>query len=298
MTVGVTITTHNRLPELQRTCEQLERLLPPPDEVIICADGCDDGTAEFVRANYPQHRLIEHAQGRGSVASRNEMLREAAADLCLSLDDDSYPVEPGFIDKVRVLFAENPKLAVADFPQRSDEFPDSLEQTDFGPSLITGSYSNSGAVIRRAVFVDLGEYPDFFFHAYEEPDFALRCIAAGWEVRHETSLTVRHHYTALARNEMRTHQRHARNEIWSVLMRCPLPWLLPVTAFRVARQLGYACSRGIAWVVCEPVWWMQCLGGLVKCFRRRQPMQWARYLAWMKLVRNPRTANEGNPVRP
>ena len=57
-TCAISIATHNRLPELRRTLGVIEALSPPPDEVHICADGCDDGTAEYVRDHYPQVRLI------------------------------------------------------------------------------------------------------------------------------------------------------------------------------------------------------------------------------------------------
>jgi hypothetical protein len=137
------------------------------------------------------------------------------------------------------------------------------------------------------VFVELGEYPSFFFHAYEEPDFALRCVGAGWQVRHETSLHIRHCYSGVQRNEMRTHYFQARNELWSVWMRCPFPWLLVVSPFRVVRQFSYACKRGLRWVLHEPRWWLDCLRGLPDCIANRQPLSWARYWEWMKLVRNP-----------
>jgi GT2 family glycosyltransferase len=210
----------------------------------------------------------------------------------VSLDDDSYPLETDFIARVRELFAAHPRLAVASFPQRTDEFPESLTATDFSPPCFVGSYANSGAALRRIAFEELGGYPDFFFHAYEEPDFALRCAAAGWQARHETSLTIRHHFTATQRNEMRTHQRHARNELWSVLMRCPFPQCAAVAAFRVVRQLGYAWRRGLGWVVREPAWWIAALGGVARCLTERRALPWQKYRAWMEMVRKPLATEE------
>jgi GT2 family glycosyltransferase len=155
-----------------------------------------------------------------------------------------------------------------------------------------GSYANSGAAIRRSVFEQLGGYPGFFFHAYEEPDFALRCVAAGWEVRHETSIHIRHHFTGTQRNEMRTHQRHARNELWSVLLRCPAPQFLGVALFRIVRQFGYAWKRGVDWAIREPAWWFAAFGGFARCLSERQPLPWDKYRAWMELVRTPLVSEE------
>ncbi len=215
------------------------------------------------------------------------MLRECECDVVLSLDDDSYPVEPDFFERLPALFAANPRLGVATFPQRSDEFPETLEQREWGPPFFTGSYTSSGAAIRRAVFMEVGGYPVRFRHAYEEPDFALRVLAAGYQVKLETSLSVRHHYTGMQRNEIRTHHFHARNELWSVLMRCPFPQIFAVAFFRLIRQFGYACSRGPVWALREPQWWMSCLGGMREAVQSREAIPWPIYKSWMKLLRQP-----------
>ena len=137
------------------------------------------------------------------------------------------------------------------------------------------------------MFRALGGYPDFFFHAYEEPDFALRCLADGWEVRYEPGLSIRHHFTSTLRDELRTHQRHARNEFWSVLMRCPGPAIVPVAVFRAARQFQYACHRGFRWALAEPRWWIAALAGIPRCLAAREAVPWRIYLGWMRLVRAP-----------
>ena len=281
--IAICIATHNRRDELTRTLREIARLDPQPAGIIIAADGCTDGTPEFVAKEYPALRLITHTEARGSIPSRNEMAAVCTSDVFLSLDDDSYPIETDFISRLAKMFDENPALAIASFPQRTDEFPATLTQTDFGPSHFTGTYANSGAAIRRSVFSQLGGYPDFFLHAYEEPDFTLRCCAAGWQVRQETSLTIRHHFTRAQRNEIRTHHRHARNELWSVLMRCPVPQLFAVALFRIARQAGYAASRGVPWLVREPQWWL----GVAARRMKREPLPWKKYRAWMELVRHP-----------
>ena len=286
-TCGITITTHNRKADLERTFQSIARLEPAPDEVLICADGCTDGTAEFVQKNFPHYRLFIVHDSRGSIPNRDSMMRAATSDLLLSLDDDSYPLEADAIGRIRTIFEKNRRLAVATFPQRSDEFPETLNQRDFGPAHFVGTFTNSGSVIRRETFLKLEGYPVDFRHAYEEPDFALRCVAAGWEVRFETDVTVRHHYTGVQRNEMRTHHFHSRNEQWSLWMRCPLLFAPAVSMFRLLRQFGYACHRGWSWVVREPIWWGRCLAGLPRCLAARKAIPWRLYKNWLLLVRHP-----------
>lgn len=287
MKIGVTITTHNRRDELARTLAQLARLDPPPDEILVCADGCTDGTAEFVREQHPGIRLLTHDTARGSIGSRNELIRASSCDVLLSFDDDSYPLDGDFIAQVRELFAASPRTAVISFAQRTDEFPETLTAADFGTAKFVASYANSAAAIRRAAFDELGGYPAFFFHAYEEPDFALRCVCAGWQVRWAPAPLVRHHFTKVRRNEARMHRRHARNEFWSILLRCPAVLVLPVAVFRAARQFRYACRRGPGWVVQEPLWWWQALLGIPRCLAARRAVPWERYLGWVLLMRRP-----------
>lgn len=215
------------------------------------------------------------------------MMRAASSEVMLSLDDDSYPLEPDAIARVCALFEENPHLGIATFPQRTNECPETLRQADFGPAHFVGTFSNAGTAIRRSTFLAVGGYPLHFRHAYEEPDLALRCVAAGWEVKFEPGVTIRHHYSGVQRSEMRTHHFHARNEFWSVLMRCPAPHFLVVALFRLARQFGYARSRGWRWLVREPVWWGQALRGLPRALATRAEIPWPRYRAWMELVRRP-----------
>jgi GT2 family glycosyltransferase len=287
VTVAICIATRNRSVELERTLREVARLSPAPAEVLVLADGCTDGTSEMVRAKFPAVRVIAHEQARGSIPSRNELARATSCEVMLSLDDDSHPMETDFVAHVAELFAARPRLAVLSFPQRSEEFPETLTATQFGPAKFVGSYANSGAAIRCSVFLELGGYPEHFAHMYEEPDFALRCVSAGWEVWQDASRTIRHHFTGTQRDEVRNHQRHARNEFWSVIMRCPAPQVFAVAAYRMVRQLGYAWLRGIAWVLREPQWWLAALAGLPRALAERRALSWRSYREWMRLVGRP-----------
>ena len=148
------ITTSNRLRELQRTIHMLQKLDPAPDEFLITADGCTDGTVEFVRSTLPDVKLIVNQPARGSVASRDRMMRDARGELVLALDDDSYPEQSDCIARIVPFFKQRPKLAVLHFPQRTDEYPETLAQTNFDSNEhLTRSFANSGAVLRRSTYL-------------------------------------------------------------------------------------------------------------------------------------------------
>jgi GT2 family glycosyltransferase len=283
MTVSVMITTKNRATDLKRTCQILRQLEPSPLELLITADGCTDGTAEFVGSALPEAKLIVNNPPVGSVASRDRMMREARGDFVLALDDDSYPEQLDCIARIVPLFQQRPNLAVLHFPQRTDEYPETLAQTNFGSEHLTRSFANSGAVLRRSIYLQLPGFESRFFHMYEEPDYALQCVAAGYDVLFSPVVTIRHHYSGQERDEMRVHHRHARNEFWSTLMRCPFPFALAVLSWRVFSQFRYACKRGWSWVIREPTWWCQALAGIPSCLRKRTLVSWASYKRWLQL---------------
>jgi GT2 family glycosyltransferase len=230
-----------------------------------------------------QVRLFVNEVGMGSVASRDRMMREASGDLVLALDDDSYPEQSDCISRIMPLFDQNPLLAIAYFPQRTDEYPETLTQTDFGPPRLTRSFANSGAVLRVSIYRQLPGFEPKFFHMYEEPDYALQCVAAGYEVLFTPVVTIRHHYSGAARSEMRNHHHHSRNECWSTLLRCPMPQMPLLVLYRLCSQWAYACKRGPQWVFREPVWWWQALGGIKYCLCNRRPILWQKYREWLRL---------------
>ena len=283
MTVSVMITTRNRIEELRRTCRVLQQLNPAPFEVLITMDGCTTDGLEAVRAELPDPRLFVNQVGVGSVASRDRMMREARGDLVLALDDDSYPEQLDCILRIVPFFEQRPRLAVLNFPQRTDEYSETLTQTNFRSEHLTRSFANSGAALRRATYLQLAGFESRFYHMYEEPDYGLQCVAAGYDVCFSPVVTIRHHYSGHARDEIHIHHRHARNEFWSTLMRCPLPFAVGMVAWRVFSQFRYARKRGWAWVVREPVWWWEALAGIPHCVRKRRPVPWVGYKRWLSL---------------
>jgi GT2 family glycosyltransferase len=251
--------------------------------VLITMDGCGTDVVQAAQTEFPHARLLVNDVGLGSVTSRDRMMREAQGDLVLALDDDSYPEEADCIDRIVPLFEQTPKLAVLHFPQRSDEYPETLVETDFGSGYLTRSFANSGAVLRRSVYLQLPGFEPRFFHMYEEPDYGLQCVAADYDVLLSPVVTIRHHYSAQSRDEIRIHHRHARNELWSTVMRCPFPLAAAIVAWRLFSQLRYAAKRGWSWVIREPLWWGQALAGLPYSLRKRKPVSWAGYRRWLAL---------------
>ncbi len=86
--VSIMITTKDRAADLCRTLSVLRQLNPAPLEILITADECPDNTvemlkAETLRGEIKNLKVIINETGKGSVASRDRMMREARSDLVL-----------------------------------------------------------------------------------------------------------------------------------------------------------------------------------------------------------------------
>ena len=287
-TFSVMITTRNRRDELRRALTKLSDLEPKPDEVLICADGCSDDTVAMVQREFPQFKLWENASSQGSVASRDRMLRAATGAIVVSLDDDSYPIESDFLSRLERVLALYPEAAVISFAELRG--PNSIlsgPTADLERGYYVAAYANCATAMRRVLYGRVATFPKFFTHMYEEPDYALQCYGKGFGVWFEPSLQVRHHLTATRREPIPRHHLNARNELWSVLLRCPWPWLPLLAAYRVARQFIYACSQGPVWAVREPQWWMTAARQARTVWAHRSPVSWRSYAGWLRLNRQP-----------
>ncbi len=101
LTCSVIIPTHNRRHLLDKTLDCLCRQTTDISaiEVIVVADGCDDGTAEMLRSQrWPfALRVLEHAECC-SAASRNAAAAVARAPVLIFLDDDVMAA-PDLVEK-------------------------------------------------------------------------------------------------------------------------------------------------------------------------------------------------------
>ena len=97
---------------------------PEVGRIVVVDNASGDGTAEMVRAEFPQVRLIANDHNAGFAAGNNQAIRETIAPFVLLLNPDTE-VQPGAIAAMLAVFTEDPHLrAVA--PQL--RFPDGTIQ--------------------------------------------------------------------------------------------------------------------------------------------------------------------------
>jgi glycosyltransferase involved in cell wall biosynthesis len=87
LSVSVIIPAYNSLLTIERALNSVVGQVLQPAEIIVVDDGSQDGTADFVRNNFPTVVLIEQ-ENAGAAAARNCGVAAAQGELIAFLDSD------------------------------------------------------------------------------------------------------------------------------------------------------------------------------------------------------------------
>jgi N-acetylglucosaminyl-diphospho-decaprenol L-rhamnosyltransferase len=190
-------------------------------EILILDNASDDGSAEAVRTwlatdgrGVPA-RLIESERRVGKAENDSQLLAEAAAPLCLLLNEDSE-LCPGAAAALMEALQSDPRVAAAGAallgpdgnPQpcawRLPGLATALAGALFLHRLVTvqsrgerprevGWVQSSAMLVRRAAAEEVGYLDPAFFVYSDETDFCKRLRDAGWKVLFVPAAQAVHH---------------------------------------------------------------------------------------------------------
>lgn len=181
--ISVIVPTHNRLEPLRKKLGLLEAQ-SSQFELIVVADGCTDGTLQFLQQYKPPFafRFLEtgdgFGQGSGAANARNEGARIARGDLLLFSDDDVMP-QPGWLEAHLRAHTQPRMVAVGRL-----NLPPELRGTGaaelVGPKVFWWHVTGNNTSMPKALFDEVGGY-DSAFSAYggEDSDLGYRLMKAG-----------------------------------------------------------------------------------------------------------------------
>ena len=264
--IGVVLITWNRRDE---ALAAIGRLLALPERVpvVVVDNASSDGTADAVRATYPQVQLLALPDNRGAVA-RNlgvELLRTPYVAFC---DDDTW-WEPGSLSAAADVLDACPRLAVLNARivvepgGRDDPIVAELRNSPVrGPSWLPGpalgSFLAGASVVRREAFLGCGGFSERLWLGGEEELLAVDLAAAGWELCYLEELTV-HHQASTLRDAHVRRRMGLRNTLWFTWLRRPVRPALrrtlqlarTVPRDRISALAALDAVRGLPWVVAE-----------------------------------------------
>ena len=166
--------------------------------------------ARFAEAIGGRRNATLMASGRnlGVAGGRNLASTFGHGRFILGLDNDAVFADADTVARAVAAFDHLPELGAVGFRILSyDSGNEDLSSWGYPTALLTRAseafdtvtFVGAGHAIRRAAWDAAGGYDARLFFCWEEYDFCLRAIEAGWRIRYRGDITVRHHVAREAR---------------------------------------------------------------------------------------------------
>ena len=244
--LSVVIATKNRKQSLLEALTSLRTQSGVDFETIVVDDGSTDGSPEMVAADFPEVRLDRSPQSRGYIVQRNRGVAMAASPIVVLIDDDTaLPHSTTLADTLKDF--DHPRVGAVAMPF-IDTHIDRQHVRKVAPSpdgvFVTASYIGCAHAVRRDLFTSMGGYWEPLQHYWEESDYCLRLLNAGYVTRLGRAAPSHHNQTAMARIGHRQRFYAARNTILTAWKSVPLPYALPHLAGVTLREFRLMARFG------------------------------------------------------
>jgi GT2 family glycosyltransferase len=223
-TASIAILNYQRRDVLRRALEAARHQRCPVLEVIAVDNASTDGSADMVRAEFPDVRLVRLPENVGA-AARNAGVAAAKGDVVFTLDNDVLFTTPDDVERGLAVFDRHPHAAVVNFMivgpdgrlSRRDwchpREPDRWAQCEFPTCYVL----EGASACRREAFLAAGGYWAPFFIGHEGWDLGLRLLGAGHELVYTPQVRVQHLVESSVRPSSRIYYTFMRNAIWVAL---------------------------------------------------------------------------------
>ena len=228
--ISVVIVTRDRREQLTALLSDLAGTASEAgDQITVVDNGSTDGTAARVREQFPEVAFIPLAGNRGAPAARNAGVARTRGEVLVVLDDDTRVEDPGFLDRIRRIFEDEPDASVVAFRildagtrrPRPFEIPCRRKERAEAP-FETSYFISAGCAILRKVYEAVGGMDETLIYGFEELDFSYRAVSRGFRIFYRPEVWVLHHLSEEARPRWRRIYYFYRNKIW--ISARYLPW--------------------------------------------------------------------------
>ncbi len=181
----------------------LKKATYPNLKVVVVDNHSSDGSAERLRAEFPEHIFVFNEDNLGFSRGCNTGLREAyqrGADYVLLLNND-MKIEPGFLEPAVAEAQKNPRVGAVTGKIMYQDRPNVFWQAggyvhpfkvqgisrgageedhgQYDQVCATGWASGAMSLIRRRTLEEVGYLPEEYFFGQEEWDYSTAILRAG-----------------------------------------------------------------------------------------------------------------------
>lgn len=210
--VSVIVLNHNGRPWLGPCLDALgAQRGAPATEIVVVDNASTDGSADFVRAQYPHVVMLDAGGNLGFAGGNNAGARVACGEVLVFLNNDTVPapdwlarLHAGLVHRADVGLATS-RIVFMDDPEVVDSAGDGYIRAggafkhghgrpaaEYGGSREVFGACGCAFAIRRALFESLGGFDESFFIYYEDVDLSYRARLRGSRVWYAADAIVRH----------------------------------------------------------------------------------------------------------
>lgn len=183
-------------------------------DVMLVDNGSTDGSADYVRSQFPKVRILALERNSGFAAGNNRAIEASSSEFVALLNNDAVAdrnwaeclLDPTKDARVGIVAS---KVVLYGDRQRLDSAGDGmstvgvgykrghLARSDSYPSA-EGVFGASGCamLLRRSMLADIGLLDEDFFLLYEDCDLCFRAQLRGWKCRYAPGAVVYHKLNA------------------------------------------------------------------------------------------------------
>lgn len=244
-------------------------LVSDADEVIVADDDSTDGSIEFLKASFPQVKVISHRR-LGFAGNCNLGVKAAKGEIVVLLNTDVIP-KKDFLPPLKKHFSD-PKVFAVSFNEINDS-KFSWTKGKFEKGFITHENqkkdnrahqtfwaSGGSGAFRKTIWNKLGGFDELFSPFYwEDIDLCYRAQKRGWKILWEPQARVEHkHEGVISKSYSRQYidliwQRNQLLFIWKNLTEKKLFRQHLVGLLTRLRQPGYLRVIGAAIIKIFPI---------------------------------------------
>jgi len=196
--ITVVVVNWNGKPLLADCLQSLRSQTLPDVEVIVVDNGSTDGSADWVRQNFPQFKLVQLNENRGFAGGNNAGIVQARGEWIALLNNDAA-AEPDWLEQLYRAVEGNGRVGLA--ASRVVLTSGALDSAGDGMTIAgvpykrghgsspTGVFlkpaevfgaSGCGVLLRRSMLDKIGLLDEDFFCIYEDGDLNFRARLAGF----------------------------------------------------------------------------------------------------------------------